>query len=627
MGIIAAKGVRLDGFDDLHRLNGISVLRGLAMGGGFDENARLRKEFDTDYQTGLRKLAHGRVEAVAGAMPTIRYLAAQMGLDHHLGQQLLLSQMDLVLQCSLKSPHLNAMEQFNRAIRDMRDDGTLDAIFRSNFFLMNKHRPSLRGIGLRVLVLIVLFSSMVTLVSTGLQLYLDYRHDMGTIDNRLRDIGNSTPDSLAVALWNVDAAGLRLHLDGLLRLPDIQFAEVRETTSGVAKPLRVQAGILGDGPSRGRDYPLLRENRGQTRQIGVLRVEASLDGVHDRLREKVMIILASQGIKTFIVSLFTLYIVHRLITRHLVTIAQYFSRYDAHGSAPPLKLHRRQPATPDELDQLTASFATMATNLEAAYRELSGVNAELERDIAERQARERVLQQTLDNLAAANRELERFAFVASHDLQEPLRSIVSFAQLLSRQYAGQLDQRADEYIGFIVSGGQRMHALINDLLTYTRVDGQMAEFTTFSSAESCAQAMENLDEAIKSSDAHIQVAALPVIVGDPIQMMQLFQNLLANAIKFQPPGQQPVITVGACQEGAMWRFTITDNGIGMDLSGPDPFEIFRRQHPAHKYPGTGIGLAICKRIVERHGGTIWIESPAEAGTRFHFTLPGAAHTP
>lgn len=134
VGIIAAKGVRLDGFDDLHRLNGISVLRGLAMGGGFDENARLRKEFDTDYQTGLRKLAHGRVEAVAGAMPTIRYLAAQMGLDHHLGQQLLLSQMDLVLQCSLKSPHLNAMEQFNRAIRDMRDDGTLDAIFRSNFF-------------------------------------------------------------------------------------------------------------------------------------------------------------------------------------------------------------------------------------------------------------------------------------------------------------------------------------------------------------------------------------------------------------------------------------------------------------------------------------------------------------
>lgn len=491
---------------------------------------------------------------------------------------------------------------------------------------MNKHRPSLRGIGLRVLVLIVLFSSMVTLVSTGLQLYLDYRHDVGMIDNRLRDIGNSNLDSLAVALWNVDATSLRLQLDGLLRLPDIQFAEVRETATGVAKPLRVKAGALGDGSSRGRDYPLLREDHGQTRQIGVLRVESSLDGVHDRLREKVMVILASQGIKTFIVSLFTLYIVHRLITRHLVTIAQYFSRYDAHGSAPPLKLNRRQPATPDELDQLTAAFATMATNLEAAYRELSGVNAELERDIAERQARERVLQQTLDNLAAANRELERFAFVASHDLQEPLRSIVSFAQLLSRQYAGQLDQRADEYIGFIVAGGQRMHALINDLLTYTRVDGQLAEFTAFASTDACAQAMENLNDTIKSTGADIRVAALPMVVGDHIQLMQLFQNLLANAIKFQPPGQQPVITVSACQEGAMWRFTITDNGIGMDLSGPDPFEIFRRQHPAHKYPGTGIGLAICKRIVERHGGTIWIESPAEAGTRFHFTLPGATHT-
>lgn len=134
VGIIAAKGVALDGFDSLTRLNGISVLRGLAMGGGFDEDARLRKEYDTDYQTGLRKLAHGRVEAVAGAMPTIRYLAAQMGLDHHLGPQLLLSQMDLVLQCSLKSPHLNTMDHFNRAIRDMRNDGTLDAIFRNNYF-------------------------------------------------------------------------------------------------------------------------------------------------------------------------------------------------------------------------------------------------------------------------------------------------------------------------------------------------------------------------------------------------------------------------------------------------------------------------------------------------------------
>lgn len=492
---------------------------------------------------------------------------------------------------------------------------------------MNKHRPSLRGIGLRVLALIVLFSSMVTLASTGLQLYLDYRHDIGMIDSRLNDIGRSNLDSLAVALWNIDAAGLRLHLDGLLRLPDMQFAEVRETSTGVASPLQVSAGSLAETASRSRQFPLLHEDHGKLRQIGVLRVEASMAGVHDRLREKVMVILASQGVKTFIVSLFTLYIVHRLITRHLVAIAQYFSRYDAHGAAPPLQLHRRPPPSPDELDQLTESFTAMAANLEAAYRELSGVNAELERDIAERQAREHIQQQTLDNLAAVNRELERFAFVASHDLQEPLRSIVSFAQLLSRHYAGQLDQRADEYIAFIVAGGQRMHALINDLLTYTRVDGQVREFTPFSAGQACTQAMENLADAINGSGADITVEDLPLVQGDQIELMQLFQNLLANAIKFQPPGQRPVITVGADRDGEMWHFTIADNGIGMDLSGPDPFEIFRRQHPAHKYPGTGIGLAICKRIVERHGGTIWIESPTEAGTRFHFTLPGAAQTP
>lgn len=134
VGIIAAKGVALNGPDSLPHLKGISVLRGLTLGGGFDNDLRLRKEYDTDYQTGLRKLVHGRVEAVAGAMPTIRYLAAQMGLQAALGDQLLLSQMDLVLQCSLKSPHLNVMDEFNQAIRAMRDDGTLEAIFRNNYF-------------------------------------------------------------------------------------------------------------------------------------------------------------------------------------------------------------------------------------------------------------------------------------------------------------------------------------------------------------------------------------------------------------------------------------------------------------------------------------------------------------
>lgn len=473
-----------------------------------------------------------------------------------------------------------------------------------------------RGIALRVLFLIVLFSSVVTLVATLVQLSLDYRRDVNQIDGRLDDIGRSAPASAAAALWNVDAQGLKVQMEGLMRLPDMRLAEVVETTPGVALPLRVSAG--SSSPQHlGREFVLWHDEGQPRRQIGVLRVEAGLEGVYERLREKVVVILVSQGIKTFVVSLFTLYIVHRLVTRHLLSISQYFSSYGQSGPVPPLALRRRAPSHPDEFDLLVRSFGQMATKLEAAHAELAGVNAELERDIAERQSREQTLQQALDNLAAVNRELERFAFVASHDLQEPLRSIVSFAQLLHRHYSGQLDARADEYIGFITAGGSRMHELINDLLTYSRLNAPAQPFAPVDLNRVCAVVLDNLAGSIAASNAHIHVGALPVVTGDETQLAQLLQNLLSNAIKFQPPGQEPEIIVDQ-QDGVL---RVADNGIGMETDKADPFEVFRRQHPAHLYPGTGMGLAICRRIVQRHGGTIAIDSAPGRGTIFRISLP------
>ncbi len=251
---------------------------------------------------------------------------------------------------------------------------------------LSRRRPAMaRGIGLRVLGLIVLFSSMVTLVSTLVQLGLDYTHDLRQIEGRLDDIGRSSLTSLAVAVWNVDSGGVRVQLEGILRLPDMQRLEVRETTPGVASPLLVVVGASGGQAILVRDYVLRYDDRGTMREVGSLRAEASLEGVYDRLREKVVVILVAQGLKTFLVSLFTLYIVHRLITRHLVAIAEFFGRYDSHGSAPELRLNRTQPRQPDELDQLVDSFRAMSLGLESAYRELAGANAELEWDIAERQ--------------------------------------------------------------------------------------------------------------------------------------------------------------------------------------------------------------------------------------------------
>ncbi|MCA1908584.1 MAG: hypothetical protein LDL39_09500 [Magnetospirillum sp.] len=473
-----------------------------------------------------------------------------------------------------------------------------------------------RGIAPRVLILIVLFSSLVTLLATLVQLTLDYRRDVNQIDSRLDDIGRSAPASAAAALWNVDSQGLQVQMDGLMRLPDMRMAEVFETTSGVALPLRVSVG--SSSPRHlAREFPLWHEKGQSRRQIGVLRVEAGLEGVYERLQEKVVVILVSQGIKTFVVSLFTLYIVHRLVTRHLVSISHYFSSYGEAGPSRPLALRRRPPSHPDEFDLLVGSFGQMATKLEAAHAELAGVNAELERDIAERQSREQALQQALDNLAAVNRELERFAFVASHDLQEPLRSIVSFAQLLHRHYAGKLDQRADEYIGFITAGGNRMHDLINDLLTYSRLNAPARPFSPVDLNRVCAEVLDNLASSIADSNAHIQVGPLPMVIGDETQLAQLLQNLLSNAIKFQPQGQAPAITVDQ-QDGVL---RVTDNGIGMETTNIDPFEVFRRNHPAHLYPGTGMGLAICKRIVQRHGGTIAMDSALGRGTIFRISLP------
>ena len=225
-------------------------------------------------------------------------------------------------------------------------------------------------------------------------------------------------------------------------------------------------------------------------------------------------------------------------------------------------------------------------------------------------------------LERSNSELEQFAYVASHDLQEPLRMIGSYCQLLQRRYKGKLDANADDFIGFAVEGASRMQQLINDLLAYSRVGRRGQPLARVNAAEAAGAALGNLEAAIRESGAAIDVGNLPDVVADRTQLTQLFQNLIGNAIKFRSDG--PVrIGVRAERDGEMWRFVVEDNGIGIDPAYADRiFLIFQRLHERGKYPGTGIGLAICKKVVERHGGRIWVESAAGAGSRFYFTLRG-----
>lgn len=243
-------------------------------------------------------------------------------------------------------------------------------------------------------------------------------------------------------------------------------------------------------------------------------------------------------------------------------------------------------------------------------------------DITERKRSEEEVRQRTEELTRSNQELEQFAYVASHDLQEPLRTVSGFAQLLSKRYKGQLDAEADEYIAFISGGVVRMKSLIEDLLTYSRVSRGRFQEETLDLNVALQNALSNLRGAIDSTQAVVTAAPLPTLRGDQRQMEQLFQNLIGNAIKFRGDAT-PQIKITAERNGAEWHFSLCDNGIGINPQSCERiFGLFQRLHTRDQYPGNGIGLTICKKIVELHRGRIWAESTSP-GTCFHFTLPAA----
>jgi len=231
---------------------------------------------------------------------------------------------------------------------------------------------------------------------------------------------------------------------------------------------------------------------------------------------------------------------------------------------------------------------------------------------------------TAAELARSNESLEQFAYVASQDLQEPLRIMASYSQLLERRYTGRLDSDADEFIEYIVKAAKRMQTLITDLLAYSRAGRAGAPLSQIDCSEALDKALYGLGRAIEESGARLTRGPLPTITGNETHFIQLFQNLVGNALKFRS-AQAPHVHVGAQRRGDDWLFSVRDNGIGIAQKYRDKiFVIFQRLHGGQTYPGTGIGLAICKKIVEFHGGKIWVESEPGKGSTFHFTVPARA---
>ncbi|MGB9200408.1 PAS domain S-box protein [Methanobacterium sp.] len=268
----------------------------------------------------------------------------------------------------------------------------------------------------------------------------------------------------------------------------------------------------------------------------------------------------------------------------------------------------------EEEQQLTEELSATNEELQATSEELQSSNEELMRV-------QNNLREMINKLKISNKELEQFAYVASHDLQEPLRMVSSFTQLLERRYKTQLDTDADDYIGFVVEGAKRMKDLIDDLLEFSRLNTEGREFEPILMELNLDDVLRNLKASIKEHNAQITHEPLPCIKGDPVQINQLLQNLIGNAIKFHGD-KPPQIHISAQNMGNEWIFSIKDNGIGIDLRHQEQiFNIFKRLHTREEYEGTGIGLSICKRIVERHSGHIWLESEPGKGSTFFFNIP------
>ncbi|MGH8940540.1 MAG: sensor histidine kinase, partial [Actinomycetes bacterium] len=277
------------------------------------------------------------------------------------------------------------------------------------------------------------------------------------------------------------------------------------------------------------------------------------------------------------------------------------------------------------IEEAPVEIRVLAQQIERMRGRIAREVMQAERSRAESLRARATVEEQAEDLLRSNAELEQFAYVASHDLQEPLRKVASFCQLIERRYKGQLDERGEQYIEFAVDGAKRMQQLINDLLAFSRVGRHTSAFADVELEQVTAQALRQLAAAIEESGAVVTHDPLPTVHGESGLLVQLLQNLVGNAIKFRS-ASLPRVHIGVRRspgDDAMWEFSCRDNGIGIDPGYEDKiFVIFQRLHGRDEYGGTGIGLAMCKKIVEYHGGRLWLATTAEgAGSMFCWTLP------
>jgi len=357
--------------------------------------------------------------------------------------------------------------------------------------------------------------------------------------------------------------------------------------------------------------------------LGAIHLRSDLGEAHTRLWGYVQIILVVM-LLSFFVALTISSGLQRFVSEPILSLAEIARTVSLEQNYS----IRATTNNKDEIGVLVDGFNQMLGQIQKRDAELQQTHTELEKrvqelqhEVAERRRAEESLANKTAELQRSNRELEQFAYVASHDLQEPLRMVTGYSQLLARRYRDKLDQTAQEYIGFAVDGARRMQRLIQDLLTYSRVGTRGKAFAAADCEAILATTLTGLQVAIKESGAIITHDPLPTVTCDEGQIGQLFQNLIGNGIKYRN-SKAPEVHLSCEREGKDWLFSVRDNGIGIDPQHAERiFVIFQRLHTSEEFEGTGIGLAVCKKIVERHGGRIWVESELGKGATFYFSLP------
>jgi signal transduction histidine kinase len=459
-------------------------------------------------------------------------------------------------------------------------------------------------LGLRLLARVFLFSSVITLLLTSLQLYFEYRRDVGTIDRRISEIEESYRRSLSEGLWNLDSRQLELQADGIRHLPDIRFVEVREVPDR-ADAMVVTAGVRQANAEVHREFPIFRTFRSTEQQLGVLSIEATLNEVYRHLFDTAIVIFASQGVKTFAVSFFILFIVHWLITRHIAATAKTLSGYGLIGSPPPpLRLHRRPPRQPDELDQLVGAFNSMCASLQTAYSEL--------RDNEQQ-------------LAHANRVATMGQLTASigHEVKQPIAAMVANAQAALRFLNLEPPDREEvrRALMSIVQEGHRGGDVIDRIRGVIKKGPGPKERLEINELIREVLALVR-GEAVKNGvSVQTELAeGLPLILGDRVQIQQVLLNLIINALEamtVREEARELLISSRKSDTGGV-RVAVRDSGPG--LGQADLERVFASFYTT-KSGGMGLGLAICRSIIEAHGGRIWATMQAPRGAVFEFTLP------